>query len=269
MQIALWSNETGGNGTTTTASALATTLAASYNYRTLITHCLSFDRSMENYMMKTKERSTFEGIGESNTEGLFRLLKNGKLSKDMVKDYCFSLLSHSNLDFLYSFNGYELNDDFVVNYTYLCYLARQFYDITIVDLEIGCEHPLCMKVLKDTDILIVVCPNNRYRIEQLIKTTEALREEIEQKGTKIIYCVNQVQGSKELYKKQFRGIQVPLFIPYEASLIDPCDRGELVDYILRRCYSQKNDSIKEYMTSMQQLIQRILRIYEGESRHVI
>lgn len=269
MQIALWSNEKDGAGTTTLTGVLATSFAASHNYRTWITHCLTKDLSMEHYLMKTEERKSFEKAGEAGIEGLFRLLKNGKLSKERVKDYCYSLLSHSNLDFLHTLHGYVLTQELELNFIYLTYLARQFYDIVVIDLEISAAHNLFKKAMKETDILLVVCPNNEYKAKQLIQQTESIRKELESSGTKIFYCVNQTIGSKELYKKWFRGIQVPYLIPFEPALIDQCNRGVLVDYILRRCYNVRNGSNKEYMDAVLQLTRDILKAYEEENKHVI
>jgi MinD-like ATPase involved in chromosome partitioning or flagellar assembly len=269
MQIALWSNELTGTGTSTLTGVLATTIAASHTYKTFVTHCLTGDLSLEAYLLKPSERQLCNTIGESNTEGLFRLIKNGKLTKDTVKDYCYSLLAHSNLDFLNTRMGYEIDETFILNYTYLLYMARQFYDVCLIDLEISIENPLFYKVLKETDILVVVCSQNTYRMRQIQTIIETNREKIEAFGTKIIFVMNQYDLDSTSIKRREVGMPIQSVIPYSTEIMDSCNRGELVDFLLRRCYSLRKNSMTGFMQRIQSLIAEILKQYEEERKHVV
>jgi len=269
MQIALWSNEGKGSGTTTLTSVLATRLAANHNYKIFLTHCLTSDLSMESYLLKPSEHKQLTTLGESNVDGLFRLIKNGKLTKDTVKDYCFSLLAHSNLDFLTTRKGYELDESFNINYGYLLYTARQFYDIALIDLEIPFEHPLFHSVIKETDILVVVCPQNRYRLHQMTLMLEANRGSIEASGTKIIYVINKSNSQSETTKKVAFGKKKPFLIPYEPDILENCNRGELVDFLLRHCYSRRKNSMSLFMDSVDSIIKEMLKLYEEVNENVI
>jgi len=269
MQIALWSNEGKGSGTTTLSSVLATRLAANHNYKLFLTHCLTSDLSMEAYLLKPSEQKQLNTLGESNVDGLFRLIKNGKLTKDKVKDYCFSLLAHSNLDFLTTRKGYDLDESFNLNFGYLLFTARQFYDISLIDLEIPFEHPLFQSVIKETDILVVVCPQNSYRLHQMTEMLEANRGRIEASGTKIMYVINKGNRSSEITKSKVFGKKKPFLIPYEAEIMENCNRGELVDFLLRHCYSRRKNSMSHFMDSVDSIIKEMLKLYEEVNENVI
>lgn len=269
MQIALWSNELRGSGCSTLAGILATTIAANHNYKTFVTHCLTDDLSLEEYLLKSSERQMSNNLGESNVDGLFRLIKNGKLTKDTVKDYCYSLLAHSNLDFLNTRTGYEMDNAFILNYTYLLFMARQFYDVSLIDMEISIENPLFFKVMQETDVLVVVCSQNKYRLRQMHKSLEAHRERIEAAGTKIILVLNQVDGESQVGNKLIPGLKIDCIIPYMTEIMDSCNRGELVDFLLRRCYSKRNNSMSQCMDKIQKLIAEILKQYEEDSKDVV
>lgn len=270
MQIVVWSNGMEGVGSTTLSSVLATLIAGKYNYKTLITHTMVKDFSMESYLLKPSERELGSANFESNVDGLFRLIKNGKLSRDMIRDYCFSLLSHSNLDFLNTSKLYEVTDNFIQNYLYLLYQANEFYDVVLVDLNVPMEHPMFKKLLKESDVFVLVGSQNTYQTEELIKLVNSEKELIKAYQLKSILVINQfneqsnISAKKLLDPLKVRKAQV---LSYQVDLIDACNKHELVDYVLRQIHSRKDSGFASYIKESTHLVDELMKAFMEVKKH--
>ncbi len=261
MQIAVWSNEGKGAGSTTLAAVMATLIAAKYNYKTLVTHTMTGDLSMEEYLLKPLEQEPFRSVGESNVDGLFRLINNGKLAASTVRDYCYSLLAHSNLDFLGTHRLYQATDRHMNNYMYLMYTAKKFYDVTVVDLDVDKEHPLFDRVLRETDILVAVGSQNAYRMQELVGDLKSATEKLKDKKTKVQLVLNRYDRSSGISLKKLTDsldINHTMTIPYKTEIIDCCNRHELVDYVLRQSHGTKKTGFGGYMKDAAKLVDNVM-----------
>jgi cellulose biosynthesis protein BcsQ len=272
MQIALWSDGSGGVGTTTVASVMATIIAANYNYKTLITHSLTKDLSMEYYLLKENERTMKGFVGESNVEGLFRLINNGKLTSQMIPNYCFSLFSHSNLDFLNTNKLFEASESFCHNYMYLLYLAKQFYDVIVVDLNVEMNHALFDKVLQESDVFIVVGNQNRHKLTSMISEVNKHKELIRKANMQTHLIINQYNAMSSMgfasFTKNLK-IKKPKTLPYQVELIDMCNKNDLVDFTLRQLYNKRSGDFDLYLKTTQDIVSGIMKEFVEVGDNVI
>jgi len=265
MQIAVWSNCIQGAGATTVTTLLATLTAAHHNYKTLLSHTMTGDLSMENYILDEEEINRIKEVGESGVDGLFRLLKNGKLDPEKIKDYSYSLLSHSNLDFLSSQRVYQDEQGFRHNYLYLLYMARQFYDVVFVDLNVPMESELFSKVLADSDVLLVVGKQNAYQLGELMNKVTHYKDMLRKSNTKILFTINAFdQESTMTVKKlvQPLNIKTPSKITYCVEVIDSCNRHDLVDFVLRHIHSKKKDKVSRFIQDTNQIVEEMMELFQ-------
>ncbi len=259
MQIVLWSNRP-GNGVTSFASVLATLIAVKGSYKTLLAHPMMKDLSMESYLLSQAERSRYSQLGDSGSEGLFRLIENGRLEAPFIKDYCFSLLSRSNLDFLYSENLYEDGPNHQNNFLYLLNKAEDFYDVTVTDLNLPMGHPLFYKILEEADVLLIVAGQNRYELSELMKVLSEEKDRLRGMNLHIQLAVHPFDERSTLKLKQlvksFK-IKTPLSISYDVGVKDACNRSNLLDYTLREI-SQDNHRVRPYFKDMHQVADKVL-----------
>ena len=270
LQIVLWSNGNEGVGSTSLSSVLATLVAGKYNYKTLVTHTMVNDLSMESYLLKPTERE-LNGVNfESNIDGLFRLVNNGKLTKDTIRDYCFSLLSHSNLDFLNTSKLFEATETFMQNYMYLLYQANEFYDVVIVDLNVDMEHPLFKKVLKESDVFVVVGNQNIYSTEKLFEMVNREKELIESYHVKSVFVLNQFNRQSTISPKKLLGsmkMKKIETVSYQVELVDACNKHELVDFTLRQMHNKRDAGFLTYIKEVTHLVDEVMKPYMEVKSH--
>lgn len=270
LQIVLWSNGVEGVGTTTLSSVLATLIAGKYNYKTLITHTMTRDLSMEHYLLKPREKEMSSASFESNVDGLFRLINNGKLTRDMIRDYCFSLLPHSNLDFLNTSKVYDADQKFLQNYLYLLYQAKEFYDVIVVDFNVPMDDPMFKKVLKESDVFIVVGNQNLYHNQELIKQVNEEKEFIKSYNLKTMFVLNQYNRQSQISSKR---LMAPLnvkrgeVVSYQVNIADACNKNELVDFILRQLHNKKSSEFTNYIKESVHLVDEVMKPFLEVIKH--
>lgn len=266
MLIALWSNEKYETGVTTLACVLSTLISAKYSYRTLLTHPMTSDMSMENYVLKAIERNHPFSIGESDTDALFRLIKNGKISSDEIKDYCYSLLGQSNLDLLQTDKIYEETASHHMTYSYLLHLAKNFYDVIVVDLQVNMESPIFEMVIKECDAIISVANQNSLCIKETIDKYNTTIKPLNSKAYhKVI--VNRYDLDSSISFKRLVGTEVKtcVTVPYKKEIMDGCNRSELVDVLLKHFYYGKKSPLYDFYKPFTKMTDKILIMQEDVS----
>jgi len=266
MQIALWSNQNVTAGVSTLAVMLSSMIAVRGNHKTFLSHPMLKDQSLESYLLSDKERERYNDMGETGADGLFRLLKNGRLEADSIKDYSYSLLSRSNLDFLCSKRLYEEMNEHYNNYTYLLRKANDFYDVSVIDLNVELEHPLFYQTLKESDVFIIVVPQNKYLLMELLNVLTKEKDRLRQLNLHIQLVMHPYNHESAMTLKQLlkpHKIKSPMTINYDTSIIDACNRSQLFDYCLReagfkghrrkKCFSQMDDLVDLVMQWCQEV----------------
>lgn len=260
MQVVIWSDPNCATGQTTLATLIATLIACKKGYKTFLTSSLLRDESLEHYSLKPFERELDQFIGESNIEGLIRGIKNGKLTKDMIKDYCFSLLAHSNLDLLQSGKVLSDHPDYHRQFEYLLSLVNSYYNISVIDCDLSLEHPLAQQLLKTTDVIVIVGEANRYQFEKLSSICEEKKELIS-KIPKVLVINKWEKSVVKPFKKKLLALD-PIYVPYYPAIIEQSNQNNLVDYVLRLSYARKNYEAHFFLKTIEKVVERILAFGE-------
>ena len=260
MQIVLWSDEKDCAGTTSLTAVLAALIAIKGNYKTLLTHPMIRDTSMESYLLNQQERAGYGAHGESQAEGLFRLLKNGRLDAASIKDYSYSLLSRSNLDFICTNRLFDDAEEHWNNYLYLLHKSQEFYDMTVTDLHVPVTHPLFYRSLENADVLLVAASQNQVALKRLMDTLTSEKEKLRAMDLHIQLVIHPFDRESSVTLKQMvksYRIKSPHSIAYDIRLKDACNRSELLDYVLREGGHLKGRK-NPFFEDMNQLSDKVL-----------
>ncbi|MBN2220974.1 MAG: hypothetical protein JW708_02130 [Vallitaleaceae bacterium] len=264
MQIAVWSNSN-KSGTTLNACVLATVLAARHGYKTFLTHTLMNTIKMEKYLLKPQERQKKINIGDSSIEALLRTCRNGKLSSDILHNFCQSLLSHSNLDLLDSQESFEETEEENISFLYYLKVAKRFYDISVVDIDTKVSRELQQKILEDSDVLLMISTPDQFELEQLRVKKKEIEEQ--NKSVRIIVGINRYDERSGISKnKLITGFdrKKTFLLPYQVELQDHCNRSDLLDFVLRQLNSKRKDEMAEYINRFESMVKEILLSYQQE-----
>ncbi len=266
MQIAIWSDPNITVGTSTITAALSTVIAARYGYKTLMCTTMTNDLSMLSYCSGVygQEIEGEEGIvGESDMDRLLRLIQHGKLAPSDIPNYCYSLLSHSNLDMLGSYRRYDADQSYQVTFRYLLYQARQCYELIMMDLDrqLSCE--LTKGILEESDGLIVVLPPNEVRQKQILAQLDHWYQNKAMKND-ISFIVNSVPPDmsirkKDLAKRCKKYTTHPItYVPLHTPVTEQANDHHLVDYILRQSHDHRRKGENVFLDAMEAFAAGIL-----------
>lgn len=266
MQIAIWSDPNTTVGTSTMTAALATVIAARYGYKTLMCTTMTRDLSLLSYcslLYASAMNHEEDDLGESDMDRLLRLIQHGKLTAADIPNYCYSLLSHSNLDMLGSYRTYEVHQGYEVTYRYLLHQARQFYELVMVDLDRDLSCDLARGLLEESEGLIVVLPPNEVRQKHIIRQLDAWYKD---KVTKmeISFIVNGIPQDmsirkREIAKRCSQYTTLPVtYIPYHTPVIEQSNEHQLVDYLLRHSHDHRRKGENTFLDTLEGFVEGML-----------
>lgn len=266
MQIAIWSAPNITAGTSTITATLSTVIAARYGYKTLMTGTMTSDLSLLSYCSSLYGEAGIEGIEdyrESDMDRLLRLIQHGKLTATDIPNYCYSLLSNSNLDMLGTYRSYEGNQAYQVSFRYLLHQARQFYELIMIDLDKTLEDELAQGIVEESDALIVILPPNTFKQRQILEQLNTWYEKQVHK-MEISFWVNGVAPDmsirkKELAKRCHKFSNSPIaYIPFYTPLIERANDHQMVDYILRHSHDHRKKGENIYLDAIEKVTERLL-----------
>lgn len=261
MKIVLWSNQRGTSGSSTLSAALATMIAVRGNHKTFLSHPMMKDQSLESYLLSEKERTRYSDISETGADGLFRLLQNGRLESEVIKDYSYSLLSRSNLDFLCSKKVYCDEVEHHNNYLYLLHKASEFYDVLVTDLNVPARHPMFYPSLKGADVLLIVAPPSQYALGELMAILSKEKDKLRQMNLHIQLVMHPVDARCSVAVKQIikpHRIKLPMTISYDSGIKDACNRSNLLDYCLKES-TYDGHRKKVYFKDLEKLAEKVMQ----------
>lgn len=200
------------------------------------------------------------GVG---IQGLFILLKSGKITPEIITDYT-KIVFKDRLELLTNLEIEEQEDEEPMeNYFEIIQLANQYYDYVFVDLDNSIGENQINQILKTSDIIVEVFSQRLTKIREFAevrKNTEILRG----KNTILLiskYNRNSKYKSKNIksFLNQKKDINV---IPYNNLFFEAAEEGTVPDLFLRlRKMIDKTDThaifIDEVKKTSQAIIDRI------------
>ncbi|OAB41251.1 hypothetical protein [Paenibacillus antarcticus] len=173
-QIAFWSPVGGQAGSTANISAVATVISMEYMTKTLMSHTHWDKPTLESTFIRNKDI----GEGEMNyatagMDALERLVRSQKLTPELVRDFTTPILAN-RLDLM---TGTTKSDtelfgsiSEVVNSIFDA--AKQFYDVSLIDVNNGFDNSFTNTVIYNSDLIVVNLNQNQSVLEQFFNGCE-------------------------------------------------------------------------------------------------
>lgn len=270
--ITFWSNGKEQVGKTLSTIAVATNMAIEHNKKSIIISTSYKDKTLLNcYYDEEKEKAKKSILRGSKKmvelgvgiQGLFILLKSGKITPEIITDYT-KIVFKDRLELLANLEIEEQEDQKEMqNYFEIIQLANQYYDYVFVDLDNSIGENQINQILKNSDIIVEVFSQRLTKIREfaeLRKNTEILKG----KNTILLiakYNRNSKYKSKNIksFLNQKKDINV---IPYNNLFFEAAEEGTVPDLFLRlRKMIDKTDThavfIEEVKKTTQAIVDRI------------
>lgn len=252
--VTLWNDNTGKIGQTHSAMALAAYMGTEHNYRILLVSTRYNDQislkafGVEDRVKAVKlitENKKAMDL-ESGLEGMAKLAAAKRLSPDMVANYT-KIVYKNRLEVV---SGPKEKEDFTdADYkrvynacTDIINVARQYYDIIIVDLNNGLEDETTKRILKMSNIIILNMEQKPLEFEKFVKLKE----------NKELFAPKQVMGLINNYdrKSKYSSKNVArllgekkemMTVPYANLFAEAVQEGTLAEFFLNTRLKRLDD----------------------------
>lgn len=269
--ITFWSNGKEQVGKTLSTIAVATNIAIERNKRSLIVSTSYKDKTLLNcYYDEEKEKAKRELIKKSSKkmvelgvgmQGLFTLLKSGKLTPDIITDYT-KIVFKDRLELLANLEiENQIKDEEIMeNYFEIIQMANQYYDYVFVDLDNSIGENQINQILKNSDIIVEVFSQRITKMRELIEL-RANTPVLNGKNTILLiskYNRNSKYKSKNIksFLHEKKEINV---IPYNNLFFEAAEEGTVPDLFLRlRKMIDKTDTHAVFIEEVKKASDRIL-----------
>lgn len=242
--IAFYTNGKDQTGNTTSAISLATYMGIVQNKRVLF-----LATSLNNSEIRTalwpaqikKRTGLFGPNTNSNTdndngiEGLNRIIRSNRITADIITDYTRVALK-GRLEILQGYNGTEEQyREAQSKYSQIISLAKQVYDIVIVDVDRQLDTKAKMEILNTADIVIAMTTQKLENITNLVKV---MNEGILLKKTNTLITLGKYDekskyNAKNLSRSVLKTKEIINTIPYNTVLFEDVQDGKLIDMFIR------------------------------------
>lgn len=271
--ITFWSNGKEQVGKTLSTIAIATNIAIEHNKRSLIISTSYKDKTLLNAfyndehekakksLLKNSKNMVELGVG---IQGLFILLKSGKITPEMITDYT-KIIFKDRLELLVNLavnedEEMENHESIVQNYFEIIQIANQYYDYVFVDLDNSIGEKQIDQILKTSDIIVEVFTQRTTKIKELMEVRENVPILKDKKTLLLIskYDKNSKYKAKNLkkYLNEKKDINV---VPYDTLFLEATEEGTVPDLFLKlRKMIDKTDSHAIFIDEIRKASEAIL-----------
>lgn len=266
--IAFYTNGKDQTGNTTSAISLATYMGIVQNKRVLFldTSLNSSEIRRALWPAQTKKRSGLFGPNtnsdmnnDNGIEGLDRIIRSNRITADIISDYTRVALK-GRLEILQGYNGtVEQYREIQSKYSQIIALAKQVYDIVIVDVDRQLESRTKMEVLNNADIVIAMTTQKLENIGNLLKT---IKEGIILKNANTIITLGKYDekskyNAKNISRNILKTKEIINTIPYNTVLFEDIQDGKLIDMFIRFFELNSKDENTFFVDEMKRLKENI------------
>ncbi|NLX64074.1 MAG: hypothetical protein GX022_04775 [Clostridiaceae bacterium] len=261
MQVSFWSNMHGQGATSTTTAAVASFIAQNTALKTLIAHNQTEKNAIEGYLFKKpKQSNSFGRLNNQGIDALLRLVKNGRLKPEMIADYTYSVLKNHRMDLLLGSEKKQImpQEDQELFLSVLG-LAKEFYDLIILDVHSGIKVNNSLSLLKNSDIIVFCVNQNSLLLDDLA----ALFNEYEFLGQKQAafvlarYEKNSGITGANLARKFGIKRNYVFEIPNSSHLLDALNTGRVYEYVAFNRNTKRGEE-KEIFSALNRLCEYIV-----------
>lgn len=173
-QVSFWSPQASQTGTTSLLASVASVIALDHDYTNLMLSANYMDDSLETSFInvgKLKARSTID-FTDVGLDALERLIKSNKISVENLVDYTTPILK-GRLDLMFGSqkNSIETYNKILDLMPGVLKCASTVYDISFVDIT-SCEpDEKTMKILGQSDVIVVNVSQSMKKLEDFFEIT--------------------------------------------------------------------------------------------------
>lgn len=265
--ITFWNNGKEQTGKTAAIAAIATYLSIEHNYKILIVTTGYKDETLTNCFWKTKKEKQNMGIFGPNTnvamedgvEALNKMMKSGKLSPEMTKNYT-KIVFKDRLDILKGYVGSRGNYiEVQKNYPEIVDFANRFYDLILVDLDKEIETEIVDEILKNSDLIVASLNQRLSNLDAFIKIRE--EKNILKSKKSLILIGKYDKFSKYNIKNITRYLKEKnkvSTIPYNTLFFEACEESKVPDLFFRIRKIEQEDTNGYFLSEVKRTSENII-----------
>lgn len=278
--ITFWSNGKEQLGKTLSTVAIATNIAIEHNKKSLIISTSYKDKTLLNCYHDEETDKVKKGILQNSRkmvelgvgiQGLFTLLKSGKITPDIITDYT-KIIFKDRLEILVNIetqNQINQEKDIINNYFEIIQIANQYYDYVFVDLDNSIGEQQINQILDKSDIIVEVFSQRRTKIKEFVEVREKMPILKDKKTILLISRYNKDSKYKAKNLKRYLNEKKEInVIPYDTLFFESAEEGTIPDLFLKlRKMIDKTDEHAIFIDEVKKASQTILdRIEELKFR---
>lgn len=261
--ISFYNNSRREAGNTLSSIALATQMAIEHNMKILLLSTSFKDETIkesfinENKTIKRLFKNTQPKINQGGIEGLDRIIKSNKMSKDIVKDYTEVVLK-DRLELLLGLgkNHEKSYEDIEQDYEKIVLLANQYYDMVIVDIDRELSQEVKNAIIRHSDIVILTAVQTAKEMMYLQNFCENNELGINNKNSIILigkYNKNTKYNAKNISRNIFRQNKLVNTIPFNSLFFEAVQEANVIDLFLNLMKVKDKDDNYEFIQEVKRL----------------
>ena len=261
--ISFYNNSRREAGNTLSSIALATQMAIEHNMKILLLSSSFKDETIkesfvnENKTIKRLFKNTQPKINQGGIEGLDRIIKSNKMSKDIVKDYTEVVLK-DRLELLLGLgkNHEKSYEDIEQDYEKIVLLANQYYDMVIVDIDRELSQEVKNAIIKHSDIVILTAVQTAKEMMYLQNFCENNELGINNKNSIILigkYNKDTKYNVKNISRNIFRQNKLINTIPFNSLFFEAVQEANVIDLFLNLMKVKDKDDNYEFIQEIKRL----------------
>jgi len=258
--ISSWSPYCGQTCTTTNLVAISTYVAITKGLSQLLMSSRLQRTNLENAYYEdfdSVEALLFEDIGINALE---RLASTKQLNTGNFKDYAKTIIAQ-RLDIIFgsAIINKKMSEELIKTILYIILCARQCYDIVFCDIGYGLDNEITLKMLENTDRIIVNLNQNVSLLTSFFGNTE-IRKVLQNKEY-LIVLGNYESDSKYTvrYIKKIFGFESEIFaVPRNVEFMDAVNDHRVVEYFFSNYGAGRDDSNYLLMNELEKIAQKII-----------
>lgn len=261
--IGFWSPFHGQTCNTSNAVAVATRMAVTRNFKTLLMHNTINKSNMENaFFSDTSIDNDISSVfDESGIDAMMKLAKTGQLCPANFKDYANILIEERLEVLLGTRRDGAVKELMLEQIQYIINCARDTYNFVILDINAG-HGELSLKTLDLADMLIVSLNQNMEVIRSYFQRKE-WDPVLENKPHMLVISNydNESVFNIERIRKEFNYYGEIYLIPRNVKYMDFYNEHKVLDYFTATLNKKAVKEEIDFFKCLDEIIKKIIYIY--------
>jgi len=261
MQVSFWSNMHGQGATSTTTAAVASVIAQNTALKTLIAHNQTERSAIEGYLFKKPKQDVgFRNLNNQGIDALLRLVKNGRLKSEMIADYTYSVLKNHRMDLLLgSEKKQKMPREDQELFLSILGLAKDFYDLIILDVHSGIKENNSLNILKSSDIIVFCINQNSLLLDDLASIFNEYEFLRQKQAAFVLARYEKHSGITGTSLSRRFGIKrnYVFEIPSSSHLVDALNTGRVYEFVAFHRNTKRGEG-KEVFSALNRLCEYIV-----------